>query len=201
MKRETLIFPRYHQLDAVRKLAKDTRIVGTGKNYLIQHSAGSGKSNSIAWLAYRLSSLYNAGDERIFNTVIVITDRRVLDQQLQETIYQFEHKRGIVQKIDKDSMQLADALVTGVVNIIITTLQKFPFVIGKIEELRQRSYAVIVDKAHSSQGGETSKQMKEALTFDINEVVQANSIVVYEPNESEIDYSFRNLAIGRINPD
>lgn len=161
-KKEKLIFPRYHQLDAVREISKKVLEVGTGKNYLIQHSAGSGKSNSIAWLAYRLSSLHNATDERIFDSVIVVTDRKVLDQQLQNTIYQFEHKTGVVQKIDKDSTQLAAALGYGT-NIIITTLQKFPFVVDKVGELPDRKYAVIIDEAHSSQGGEASKKLKEVL--------------------------------------
>ncbi|MEZ4773570.1 MAG: DEAD/DEAH box helicase family protein [Bacteroidia bacterium] len=162
-KKEKLIFPRYHQLDAVRSIGENVLQVGIGKNYLIQHSAGSGKSNSIAWLAYRLSSLHNATDERIFDSVIVVTDRKVLDQQLQNTIYQFEHKTGVVQKIDKDSSQLASALGYGT-NIIITTLQKFPFVVDKVGELPDRKYAVIIDEAHSSQGGEASKKLKEVLT-------------------------------------
>lgn len=163
-KKEKMIFPRYHQLDAVRKISEDALEVGSGKNYLVQHSAGSGKSNSIAWLAYRLSSLHNTSDERVFDSVIVVTDRRVLDQQLQDTIYQFEHKTGVVKKIDKDSTQLADALGYGT-NIIITTLQKFPFVVDKVGELPDRTYAVIIDEAHSSQGGETSKKMKEVLAI------------------------------------
>jgi type I restriction enzyme, R subunit len=161
-KKEKLIFPRYHQLDAVRSIGDNVLQVGIGKNYLIQHSAGSGKSNSIAWLAYRLSSLHNATDERIFDSVIVVTDRKVLDQQLQNTIYQFEHKTGVVQKIDKDSSQLASALGYGT-NIIITTLQKFPFIVDKVGELPERKYAVIIDEAHSSQGGEASKKLKEVL--------------------------------------
>ena len=98
VKRETMIFPRYHQLDSVRKMVEDTQFEGVGHNYLVQHSAGSGKSNSIAWLAHRLSSLYDANDEKVFDSVIVVTDRLVLDQQLQNTIYQFEHKQGVVQK-------------------------------------------------------------------------------------------------------
>ena len=162
-KKETLIFPRYHQLDVVRKLVSNARREGAGSNYLIQHSAGSGKSNSIAWLAYQLSSLHNEEDERVFDSVIVITDRRILNQQLQDTIYQFDHKRGVVQKIDKDSTQLAEALDAGV-NIIITTLQKFPFVLDKVGNLPKRKYAIIADEAHRSQGGETSKKMKEVLT-------------------------------------
>ncbi|WLD24319.1 type I restriction endonuclease [Flavobacterium dauae] len=161
-RKERLIFPRFHQLDAVREISKKVLEVGVGKNYLIQHSAGSGKSNSIAWLAYRLSSLHNQLDERMFDSVIVVTDRRVLDSQLQSTIYQFEHKTGVVQKIDKDSNQLASALGYGT-NIIITTLQKFPYVVDKVGELPDRKYAVIIDEAHSSQGGEASKKLKEVL--------------------------------------
>ncbi len=162
-KKEKLIFPRYHQLDVVRKITADSKIAGSGKNYLVQHSAGSGKSNSIAWLAYRLSSLHDKDDNRVFDSVIVVTDRRVLDQQLQNTIYQFEHKTGVVQKIDKDATQLAYAISSGS-HIIITTLQKFPFVIDKVGDLPDRKYAVIIDEAHSSQGGEAHKKMKEVLS-------------------------------------
>lgn len=162
-KKEKLIFPRYHQLDVVRKITADSKIAGSGKNYLVQHSAGSGKSNSIAWLAYRLSSLHDKDDNRVFDSVIVVTDRRVLDQQLQNTIYQFEHKTGVVQKIDKDANQLAYAISSGS-HIIITTLQKFPFVIDKVGDLPDRKYAVIIDEAHSSQGGEAHKKMKEVLS-------------------------------------
>ena len=162
VKRETMIFPRYHQLDCVRKMVRASREEGTGNNYLVQHSAGSGKSNSIAWLAHRLASLYDERDEKVFDSVIVVTDRVVLDQQLQNTIYQFEHKQGVVQKIDKDSAQLAHALATGV-PIIVTTLQKFPFVTEKIEDLPKRKYAVIIDEAHSSQGGETATELKGVL--------------------------------------
>ena len=165
VKKEKLIFPRYHQLDVVRKIGDDVLQVGSGKNYLVQHSAGSGKSNSIAWLAYRLTSLHNELDERVFDSVVVVTDRRVLDQQLQETIYQFEHKTGVVQRIDKDSMQLAEALKSGS-NIIITTLQKFPHVIDEVTDLPNRKYAVIIDEAHSSQGGKSSTKLKEVLAVD-----------------------------------
>lgn len=108
--RASQIFPRYHQLDAVRKIGSQARVEGPGNNYLVMHSAGSGKSNSIAWLAHRLASLHDAGDQKVFDSVVVVTDRRVLDQQLQNTIYQFEHKSGVVQKIDEDSTQLAEAL-------------------------------------------------------------------------------------------
>jgi len=162
VKRETMIFPRYHQLDCVRKLVTDARGMGTGTNYLVQHSAGSGKSNSIAWLAHRLASLYDDKDEKVFDSIIVVTDRVVLDQQLQNTIYQFEHKQGVVQKIDINSTQLAEALATGV-PIVITTLQKFPFVTEKMGDLPMRRYAVIIDEAHSSQGGETATELKGVL--------------------------------------
>ena len=160
--KETMIFPRYHQIDVVRKLAADTRANGSGKGYLIQHSAGSGKSNSIAWLAYRLSSLYSAEDKKVFDSVIVVTDRNVLDQQLQQTIYQFDHKQGVVERIDQDSKQLADALASGT-NIIITTLQKFPYALNHLKEIPDRKYAVIIDEAHSSQGGDASRKMNETL--------------------------------------
>jgi type I restriction enzyme R subunit len=162
IKKETMIFPRYHQLDCVRKLVADARERGTGNNYLIQHSAGSGKSNSIAWLAHRLASLYTENDEKVFDSIIVVTDRVVLDQQLQNTIYQFEHKQGVVQKIDINSTQLAEALGSGV-PIVITTLQKFPFVTEKMGDLPMRRYAVVVDEAHSSQGGETATELKGVL--------------------------------------
>jgi len=160
--KETMLFPRYHQLDVVRKLIVDAKEFGSGKRYLIEHSAGSGKSNSIAWLAYRLSSLYNEDDRKVFDSVIIITDRNVLDQQLQNTVYQFEHKTGVVQRIEDDSKQLAEAIKNGV-NIIITTLQKFPYALNHLSETPSRKYAVIIDEAHSSQGGEASRKMTEAL--------------------------------------
>nr|WP_236254685.1 type I restriction endonuclease [Mucisphaera calidilacus] len=162
VKKQTMIFPRYHQLDCVREMVADARERGVGNNYLVQHSAGSGKSNSIAWLAHRLSSLYDEQDEKVFDSVIVVTDRVVLDQQLQYTIYQFEHKQGVVEKIEINSTQLAEALGAGV-PIIITTLQKFPFVTEKIGDLPKKRYAVIVDEAHSSQGGETATELKGVL--------------------------------------
>jgi type I restriction enzyme R subunit len=127
IKREVMVFPRYHQLDAVRALVGAARKEGPGRNYLVEHSAGSGKSNTIAWLGHRLASLHDAEDRKVFDSVVVISDRRVLDQQLQDTIYQFDHKQGVVQKIDQDSRQLAEALRSGV-PVVITTLQKFPFV-------------------------------------------------------------------------
>jgi len=161
-KRETLIFPRYHQLDCVRRLVADCGALGAGTNYLVQHSAGSGKSNSIAWLAHRLASLHGADDQKVFDSVVVVTDRRVLDRQLQDTIYQFEHKQGVVVKVDKHSDQLADALMAGT-PVIITTLQKFPFVTEKVGTLPGKRFAVIVDEAHSSQSGEAAAELKGVL--------------------------------------
>jgi type I restriction enzyme R subunit len=160
---EKVVFPRYHQWDAVCRMETHAREHGAGHQYLIEHSAGSGKSNTIAWIAHRLSALHSAADEKIFDKVIVITDRVVLDRQLQDTIYQFEHVHGVVEKIDKDSRQLADALSGEQARIVITTLQKFPFVMGKLVGMPARRYAIVVDEAHSSQGGETAKELKVVL--------------------------------------
>jgi type I restriction enzyme, R subunit len=173
IKKETMIFPRYHQLDAIRKLVSHAKANGAGRNYLIQHSAGSGKSNSIAWLAHRLASLHDENDEKVFHSVVVVTDRRVLDQQLQNTIYQFEHKTGVVEKIDDDTQQLARALSQGT-PIVITTIQKFPFISQALSTFERRGvgvkidtvgkrFAVIVDEAHSSQSGETATALKGML--------------------------------------
>ena len=184
--RETLIFPRYHQLDAVRKLVAAAREEGAGRSYLIQHSAGSGKTNSISWLSHRLASLHDREDRKVFDCVVVVTDRRVLDRQLQDAIYQIEHAQGVVKAIDRDSRQLAAALIDGT-RIVVTTLQKFPFVLRGLlhaagaesqetatadetarakaweAEIAKRRYAVIVDEAHSSQSGETAREFKAIL--------------------------------------
>ncbi|VFR89321.1 Type I restriction-modification system, restriction subunit R [plant metagenome] len=176
IRKETMVFPRYHQLDAVRQLVAHARANGTGRNYLVQHSAGSGKSNSIAWLAHRLASLHDADDQKVFHSVVVVTDRRVLDQQLQNTIYQFEHKTGVVEKIDEDTQQLVRALSQGT-PIIITTIQKFPFISQALSTLEGkgagvkidtagRRFAVIVDEAHSSQSGETATTLRGMLNRD-----------------------------------
>ncbi len=172
IQKETMIFPRYHQWNAVREMEATARVEGVGHNYLVEHSAGSGKSNTIAWLAHRLASLHTEDDKKVFDSVIVITDRRVLDRQLQDTIYQFEHRQGVVQKIDEDSRQLAEAL-TNCVPIIISTLQKFPFVARQLARMAEekggdgilptRRCAVIIDEAHSSQSGETATDLKEVL--------------------------------------
>jgi len=173
-----LIFPRFHQWHAVRELTTHAASHGAGANYLVMHSAGSGKSNTIAWLAHRLSSLHTpeglaetdaaaeAGlgpNQPVFDKVIVITDRRVLDRQLQDTIYQFEHVSGVVQRIDESSEQLAQALSGQTARIVITTLQKFPFVLDKVSGLGDRRYAVVIDEAHSSQSGESAAALKRAL--------------------------------------
>ena len=176
VQKETMIFPRYHQLDVVRKLVAHAKNNGAGRNYLIQHSAGSGKSNSIAWLAHRLASLHDRHDEKVFHSVIVVTDRRVLDQQLQETIYQFEHKTGVVEKINENTQQLANALSQDT-PIVITTIQKFPFISQALSTLGKKGsnvkidtagkrFAVIVDEAHSSQSGETATTLKGMLNKD-----------------------------------
>ncbi len=158
---ETMIFPRYHQLDVVTKLLADVKANGSGQHYLIQHSAGSGKSNSIAWLAHRLTGLHSDADEKIFQSVIIVTDRRVLDNQLQDTVYQFDHVQGVVQKIDKNAKQLKEAIEAGT-GIIITTLQKFPVIYKEVKS-GSRRFAVIVDEAHSSQTGDAAKKLKRAL--------------------------------------
>jgi len=163
-KEVTTIFPRYHQRDSVRKLLVDVKQNGTGKNYLIQHSAGSGKSKTIAWLAHQLSNLFGANQEPIFDSIIVITDRIVLDRQLKKQIKQFEKVNGTVRTIDRGSKQLLKALIDGD-KIIISTLQKFGY-IGEVADLNGKRFAIIVDEAHSSQSGENVKDLKLSLTTD-----------------------------------
>ncbi len=173
-KKESLIFPRYHQWKVVTQLVEDSLKEGTGQKYLIQHSAGSGKSNSIAWTAHQLSSLYDANNKKLFDSVIVVTDRTILDAQLQDTIYQFEHADGVVGRINNKegdgskSEKLAKALEMAQ-PIIIVTIQTFPFVLRAIENstsLKERKYAVIADEAHSSQSGSTARQLKETLMVE-----------------------------------
>ena len=203
VKVEKMIFPRYHQLDAVRKLVRAARAEGVGHNHLIEHSAGSGKSNTIGWLSHRLASLHDDANERVFHSVVVVTDRVVLDQQLQDTIYQFEHKRGVVQKIEGSSKQLAQALENAV-PIIITTLQKFPFVSRQLLKMAEergqpgtgvlptRRCAVIVDEAHSSQGGETATDLKEVLGGErLREDAQQRATEEGRPDLEEL---FRSMA-------
>ncbi len=163
-KKKTIIFPRYHQLDVVRKLIADVSKNGSGKNYLVQHSAGSGKSNSIAWTAYRLASLHDENNKPIFSSVIIVTDRTVLDAQLQETISSFDHTVGAVETIGegKNSQDLKNAINDGI-RIIVTTLQKFPVIYQEVDKVKGRNFAVIVDEAHSSQTGSSALKLKTAL--------------------------------------
>ncbi len=159
---KSLIFPRYHQVDAVRRLLADARRHGPGQRYLIQHSAGSGKSFSIAWLAHQLSVLHDDQDQRVFDSIIVVTDRRILDRQLQRTVRQFEQTLGVVENIDQTSRQLKQALEDGK-NIIVTTLQKFPVISSRDCRAAGSRFAVIVDEAHSSQGGESARHLRAVL--------------------------------------
>ena len=183
--KEVMIFPRYHQLDVVTKLLADVKERGSGKNYLIQHSAGSGKSNSIAWLAHRLQSLHDKNDEVIFNSVIVVTDRKILDSQLQDTIYQFDHVAGVVRPVKDGSKGLKEALNDGA-KIIITTLQKFPYIYQDVQKTGKR-YAVIVDEAHSSQSGTAAKKLKVALG-DTEEILEQYAREEAEEESKHEDY-------------
>lgn len=184
IKSERMIFPRYHQLDVVTKLLSDVKKNGSGRNYLIQHSAGSGKSNSIAWLAHRLSGLHNNKDEKVFQSVIIVTDRRLLDSQLQNTVYQFDHVEGVVQKIDKNAQQLKEAIEAGT-GIIITTLQKFPVIYKEVNSGNKR-FAIIVDEAHSSQTGDAAKKLKRALA-DTEKALEEIAELEYEVESKRKD--------------
>ncbi|MDA0911172.1 MAG: type I restriction endonuclease [Proteobacteria bacterium] len=185
-KKEALIFPRYHQLDVVRKLLQAVHAEKVGQKYLIQHSAGSGKSNSIAWLSHQLSSLHSNEGKRYFDTVIVITDRTVLDSQLQQTIKQFEQVDGLVVPIERNSdfqsksNQLAAALKDGAA-IIPVTIQTFPFVLDEIQKttsLKDKKFAIIADEAHSSQSGKTAQKVKEVLNAEmLDEEMSAEDVL------------------------
>lgn len=180
--KKTLIFPRYHQLDVVRKLVADVKSHGSGENYLIQHSAGSGKSNSIAWLAYHLASIHDQLNYPIFSSIIIVTDRTVLDRQLQNTIMNFDHQTGLVETIDdrKSSQDLKEAINDGR-KIIITTLQKFPVIYQEVDQVEGRNFAVIVDEAHSSQTGNSAQKLKAALSD------KSKSLEEYYELEGEVD--------------
>ena len=177
-----LIFPRYQQLDCVRRLVADARSQGAGQRYLIQHSAGSGKSFTIAWLAHQLSTLHNHKDERVFDSIVVVTDRRVLDRQLQTTMRQFEQTLGVVENIDTTSRQLKEALESGK-TIIVTTLQKFPVIAAEIGELPGKRFALIVDEAHSSQSGESTKSLKAVLSAGSLEEAETEESTTETPDE------------------
>lgn len=163
-KKTILIFPRYHQLDVVEKLVADTKRTKGGRNYLLQHSAGSGKSNEIAWLTYRLASLHNEEDKEMFQSVFVITDRRVLNKQLQNTILGFEHYEGQIATItDKDNSTVLRDAINDKKRIIITTLHRFPLIYKELDNHKGKQFAIIVDEAHSSQSGKSAEKLKAAL--------------------------------------
>src|SRR5690606_26750256 len=151
-KTKKFIFPRYHQLNVVRRLLKDAKEKGAGQKYLIQHSAGSGKSNSISWLAHQLVGLFADGTKPVFDSIIVVTDRRILDTQIQANVRQFQQVEGVVQPITEGARQLKEALEHGK-KIIITTIQKFPYIVDEIGELPGQNFAIIIDEAHSGQSG------------------------------------------------
>lgn len=203
--KETMIFPRYHQWNVVNRLIETTHTEGPGKRYLIQHSAGSGKSNSIAWTAHQLASMYNDDGQRLFSSVIVVTDRTVLDSQLQSTIYQFEHAQGVVRPITRDvsnqskSEQLAEALAEQT-RIIIVTIQTFPALFDALEKypkLASGRYAVIADEAHSSQTGSSASKLKQILGSDVLEAEEISAedlldaaVQARKPNERISYYAF-----------
>ena len=188
VEKEKLIFPRYHQYDVVKKVVADVKANGVGKSYLIEHSAGSGKSNSIAWIAYRLASLHDEDNDSIFDTVIVVTNRVVLDSQLQDTINSFDHTPGLVEAIDdkKRSRGLVDA-INDKKRIIICTVQKFLFAYKDFDTLAGRKFAIIIDEAHQGQSGESAKTLRKSL-LDINKAVKAYAEEECI-DESEVDLS------------
>jgi type I restriction enzyme R subunit len=181
---QELIFPRYHQLDAVRRLVPHAKANGAGQRYLIEHSAGSGKSNTIAWLCHRLAGLHDAKNDRVFDSIVVVTDRRVLDRQLRRTIKSFEQVAGMVTAIENNkSQELANALHQGA-DIIVTTLQTFPFVVKKINTLAGQRFAVVIDEAHSSQTGESTRSMKEVL--DVSDLEKAEDEDKAEGDDEDV---------------
>ena len=191
--RRILVFPRYHQLDAVRRLVADARSQGPGRQYLIEHSAGSGKSNSIAWLAHQLSVLHDASDRPVFDSVVIITDRKVLDRQLQQTVKQFEQTTGVVENIDKTSRQLKEALETGK-RIIVSTLQKYPVIADEIGDMPGKRFALLIDEAHSSQSGESTKSLKAVLGSTTLEDAEAEEA---REEEEEEDIEDRIVTVMR----
>lgn len=207
--KESIIFPRFHQLDCVLKLIKAAGDEGVGQVYLVQHSAGSGKSNTIAWTSHRLANLHNGKDEKVFDSVIIITDRKVLDRQLQETVSQFEHKAGVVQRINQNSQQLANALNAST-PIVVTTLQKFPFVITKVSTLKDRKFALIVDEAHSSQSGTAAQNLRKVLSADGKKhkvaveldgaTVEVNADVEIDPEDISGEDVINEVMASRLRP-
>lgn len=197
-KEEKVIFPRYHQYDVVHKVLSDVKKSGPGKNYLIEHSAGSGKSNSIAWIAYRLASAHDSNDKTIFDSVIVVTNRIVLDNQLQETINSFEHVEGLVEAIDqkKNSKNLADA-INDKKRITICTIQKFLFAYKDMEKIKGRNFAIIVDEAHQGQSGDSAKTLKKSLIDLEKEIKEYAEIEGIDPEEVELDSDFVLNVLGQ----
>jgi type I restriction enzyme R subunit len=186
-KKNVLIFPRYHQLDVIRKLKSQVLKDGVGSNYLIQHTTGSGKSYSIGWLSFMLTNLFkDNGEERVFDSVIIVTDRKVIDKQLQDTVKSLEKVQGVVQQIDKNSDQLKKSLEYGK-NIIITTIQKFSVIVNRMKELNGMKFGVIVDEVHSSQGGKGTKNLNKTLSFNIQ-----------DEDEVEVDDDLVNETISQL---
>jgi type I restriction enzyme R subunit len=189
------IFPRYHQWETVRRLLADVAAHGTGRNYLIEHSAGSGKSNTIGWLAHRLALLHDDTDARVFDKVIIVTDRVALDRQLADTVFQFDHVPGLVEKADAGGKSLAKHLTSSTARIVTTTLQKFPFVFEHLDETPTGRFAVIIDEAHSSQGGEAAKELRRALGAAARDAeVEADDTPVDELSDEDI----QNLIAGSV---
>ena len=184
-KEEKLIFPRYHQLETVKNIVVDTQKNGSGKNYLIQHSAGSGKSNTIAWTAHRLAELHNDEGKNIFDGVIVVTDRRVLDRQLSNTVDSFSQITGLVKHIENGGKELKESLESGV-KIITTTLQKFPVIVDAVDKVEGKKFAVIIDEAHSSQSGESAADLRQVLTLDEAEKETENEEKAFKTVEDQI---------------
>ena len=182
-----LIFPRYHQLDVVEKVVADTRKTKAGRNYLLQHSAGSGKSNEIAWLTYRLASLHNEEDKEMFQSVFVITDRRVLNRQLQDTILGFDHYEGMIATVtDKDNSSVLRDAINDKKRIIITTLHRFPLIYKELDNHKGKQFAIIVDEAHSSQSGKSAEKLKAALA-DTDEALREWAEIEGKSEEELVD--------------
>lgn len=199
--RKKIIFPRFHQMDVVRRLIADVKKRGAGRNYLIQHSAGSGKSNSIAWTAYRLSCLHDAENRPVFSSVIILTDRTVLDRQLQDTISGFDHQAGSVETIgaNKTSQDLLRAINEGR-RIIVSTLQKFPVIYKEVKDVTGKNFAVIVDEAHSSQTGKSAVTVKEALadtTEALREYAEIEGLAEEESPDAVDELVREMIAHGR----
>ncbi len=185
VKREDkLIFPRYHQLETVRNIISDAQVNGAGKNYLIQHSAGSGKSNTIAWVAHRLAELHDNTGHNVFDGIVVVTDRRVLDRQLSDTVKSFSQITGLVKHVES-SAELKEGIEKGV-RILTSTLQKFPVIVDTIEKVAGKKFAVIIDEAHSSQSGESAADLRQALTLDEAEKEEEKEEKAFKTVEDQI---------------